>query len=131
MATTVGTDERAAIESAVQLYIDGASKGDTAKLEQAFHDEAWMFGAVGGQRFDMPIRQMMEIVQGMPLDSDGSFRARITAVEQVGDAASVRLEEEGCWGNVSFVDWFALQKIDGRWKIVSKTFSHTGGEMPA
>jgi len=130
MAITM-TDERTAIETAVQLYIDGASKGDAAKLKEAFHDDAWMFGAVSGQRFDMPITQMTEIVRDMPLDADGGFRARITAVEQVGDAATVRLEEEGCWGNVSFVDWFALQKIDGTWKIVSKTFAHTGGEMPA
>jgi len=54
MATTeTTTDERTAIESALQLYIDGASKGDAAKLTKAFHDEAWMFGSVGGQRFDM------------------------------------------------------------------------------
>jgi hypothetical protein len=132
MATTeTTTDERTAIESALQLYIDGASKGDAAKLTQAFHDEAWMFGSVGGQRFDMPIAQMIEIVMVQPLDSDGGYSARITSVEQVGDAATARLEEEGCWGNVSFVDYFALAKIDGTWKIVNKTFAHTGGEMPA
>ena len=131
MATIeTATGERAAIEGAVRLYIDGASKGDAAKLKQAFHDEAWMFGSIGDQRFDMPIGQMIEIVTGQPLDSDGGYRARITSVEQVGDAATARLEEEGCWGNVSFVDYFALAKIDGTWKIVNKTFAHTGGEMP-
>jgi Putative lumazine-binding len=74
---------------------------------------------------------MIEIVKGQPLDSDGGYSARITSVEQVGDAATARLEEEGCWGNLSFVDYFALAKIDGTWKIVNKTFAHTGGEMPA
>src|SRR5260370_12196730 len=108
MATTeTRTDERTAIESALQLYIDGASKGDAAKLTQAFHDEAWMFGSVGGQRFDMPIAQMIEIVMVQPLDSDGGYSARITSVEQIGDAATARLEEAGCWGNGSFVDYFA------------------------
>ncbi len=74
---------------------------------------------------------MAETVTQQPLDSDGSFRARITSVEQVGDAARVTLEEDGCWGNLSFVDHFTLTKIDGAWKIVNKTFAHTGGEMPA
>jgi hypothetical protein len=129
MATTV-TDERTAIESAVRLYIDGASTGDTAKLEQAFVDGAWMYGSVGGRRFDVPITQMIEMVAATPLGSD-AYEARITSVEQVGDAAVVRLEEDGCWGTVSFVDWFALAKIDGAWKIVNKAFAHTGGEMPA
>jgi hypothetical protein len=132
MATTMSTDtERAAIEHAVQLYIDGASKGEAAKLEETFHDTAWMFGSISGQRFDMPIGKMIETVAAQPLDSDGSFSARITEVKQVGDAATVTLEEDGCWGNLSFVDYFTLTKIDGTWKIVNKTFAHTGGEMPA
>jgi hypothetical protein len=131
MATAVSTaSDRAAIEQAVQLYIDGASKGVPEKLKEAFHDTAWMFGSISGQRFDMPIGQMIETVTAQPLDADGSFAARITAVEQVGDAATVRLEEDGCWGNISFVDYFTLANIDGTWKIVNKTFAHTGGEMP-
>jgi hypothetical protein len=132
MATTMSTaTEAGAIEAVVQLYIDGASKGDAAKLNEAFHDEAWMFGSVSGDRFDMPIAKMIELTTTQPLDSDGGFSARITSVEQVGDAAIVRIEEDGCWGNLSFVDFFALAKIDGTWKIVNKTFAHTGGEMPA
>ena len=129
MATTL-TDERAAIESAVQLYVDGASKGDGEKLKAAFHGEAWMFGSVSGQRFDMPITQMIQEVTAHPLDADGAYRSRILAVEQTGDAAVATLEESGCWGNLSFVDYFALAKIDGEWKIVNKTFAHTGGELP-
>jgi putative lumazine-binding protein len=129
--TVDAATDRAAIEQAIQLYVDGASKGDAAKLKEAFHDAAWMFGSVSGQRFDMPIDQLAEVVTQQPLDSDGSFGARITALEQVGDAATVRLEEDGCWGNLSFVDFFTLTKIDGVWKIVNKTFAHTGGEMPS
>jgi hypothetical protein len=133
MATTDATaTEQTAIEQAIQLYIDGVSKGDAAKLKEAFHDAAWMFGSIGGQRFDWPIAQLIDTVAAQPLDSNGEFSARITAVEQVGDAAAtVRLEEDGCWGNLSFVDFFTLTKIDGAWKIVNKTFAHTGGEPPA
>jgi hypothetical protein len=131
MAATETATERAAIEAVVQLYIDGASKGDPAKLEEAFHEQAWMFGSVGGQRFDMPISQMAELVQSQPLDSDEAFTARITAIEQIGDAATATLEEDGCWGSISFTDFFTLTKIGGAWKIVNKTFAHTGGEMPA
>ena len=34
-------------------------------------------------------------------------------------------------GSVSVVDFFALARIDGAWKIVNKSFIHTGGELPA
>ena len=131
MATPVTeATERAAIEAAIQLYIDGASKGDADKINETFHEAAWMYGHLGGQRYDMPAAQLAETVTQMPLDSDGGFSARITSLEQTGDVARVTLEEDGCWGGISFVDYFTLAKIDGKWKIVNKTFAHTGGEMP-
>ena len=131
MVATDTATEREAIASVVQLWIDGAAKGDAAKLKEAFHEEAWMFGSVGGHRYDVPVSQLIEMLISQPLDTDGSYRARITSVEQVGDAAVATLEEDGCWGDVSFVDYFSLAKIDGSWRIVNKTFTHTGGEMPA
>lgn len=130
MATTETATDREAITSVVQLYVEGSSTGDVAKLKDAFHEQAWMFGSIGGQRFDMPIAQFFDLAASMPSDTDGSFSAQITSVEQVGEAAIVTLEESGCWGAVSFVDFFALARIDGSWKIVNKTFAHTGGEMP-
>jgi hypothetical protein len=41
------------------------------------------------------------------------------------------IEETGFWGTLSFTDFFALSRFDGEWKIVNKTFAHTGGEPPA
>ncbi len=129
--TTSDVTERAAIETAIQLYIDGASKGDAEKIRETFHEAAWMYGHVGGQRFDMPAAQLAETVAAQPLDSDGNFSARIASLEHVGDVARVTLEEDGAWGSLSFVDYFTLARIDGTWKIVNKTFAHTGGEMPS
>jgi hypothetical protein len=130
MATTA-TDERTAIETVVQLYIDGASKGDAPKLKQAFHEKGWMFGSIAGQRFDAPFATMIQEVTANPLDSDGSYKGRIISVDQTGEAAIATVEESGCWGNLSFVDYFTLAQIEGTWKIVNKVFAHTGGEMPA
>lgn len=130
MTTTDTVTEREAIERVAQLYAEGAGSGDAAKLRQAFHEDAWMYGTIGGKRSDMPIAKMIELLAAQPLDSDGGYTTRIASVEQVGDAAVVRLEEEGCWGSLSFVDFFSLARIDGTWKIVNKTFAHTGGELP-
>jgi hypothetical protein len=121
----------AEIEHVVQLYIDGAREGDAAKLRAAFHPDARMFGSLAGQRFDIPISEFFAIADGSPADVGGSYRARIVAVNRVGDAATVRLDEDGYWGSVSFTDFFALSRIDGRWTIVNKTFAHTGGDPPA
>lgn len=129
MATMDTATEHGAITSAVQLYVDGARTGDVDRLKQAFDERAWMFGTLGGQRVDIPITEMIAMVEKQPMGE--TYEARITSVEQVGDAAIATVEESGCWGSVSFTDFFALSKIDGEWKVVSKVFAHTGGEMPA
>src|SRR5262249_4753684 len=118
------------VDEAVQLYIDGVAKGDTGKLEQAFHEQARMYGALGGQRFDIPISEMIAMIGSKPADVDGSFRGSIRSIDEEGDAAVAIVEEEGFWGALSFVDYFSLARIDGSWKIVNKTFAHTGGSLP-
>jgi ketosteroid isomerase-like protein len=123
--------EREAITATLQLYIDGAADGDLEKLRRAFHDDAWMFGQMGGQRLDMPIAQFFDLAASKPLRTDDSFHAEISSVEQAGDIACAVVTEEGAWGGVSFTDHFTLAEIDGEWKIVNKTFTHTGGEPPA
>ena len=122
--------DRAAIEPAINLYVEGARTGDAAKLREAFHESAWMFGSLGGQRIDVPIGEMIAMSDGKPCDVDGSYVARIVAVDQAGDAATATLAEDGFWGTVSFTDFFALARVDGGWKIVNKTFAHTAGEPP-
>ena len=128
MATT-GT-EQAEITRVVNLYAEGVRDGDAAKLREAFHPQAWMFGSLADTRYDEPIDELIALVDGKPVDVDGSFQARVVSVEHVGDAAFAVLEEDGFWGTVSFTDFFTLARIDGAWKIVNKTFAHTGGEPP-
>src|SRR5947209_10309167 len=129
MTTTAPETDQ--ITHAVGLYVEGCREGDASKLREAFHPEARMWGSLGGQRYDVPITAMIEMVDGKPVDVEGSYRARITSVEQTDDVASVTLTEEGFWGTVSFVDFFSLARTDDEWKIVNKTFVHTGGEPPA
>jgi hypothetical protein len=129
MAAT--SSEQAEITRTVDLYVEGMRNGDGAKLREAFHPQAWMFGSLAGTRYDEPIGELISMVDGHSVDVDGSYQARVVSVEQVGDAAFATLEEQGCWGEVSFTDFFTLAQIEGRWTIVNKTFAHTGGEPPA
>ena len=129
MSTVTAGNETAV--GAVQLYVDGVAKGDAAKLEQAFNDGAWMFGTIGGQRFDMPISEMIKLIVDKPADVDGTFTATVRTLEEEGEVAVVAVEEQNFWGTLSFVDFFSVVRIDGSWKIVNKVFAHTGGEPPA
>lgn len=120
-----------AIAAVLQLYIDGVAQGDAAKLAEAFHPDAQMYGTVGDQRYDMPITDFCGHVAQHPADVDGRFRARITSIVQADDAAAAGVTEENHLGTLTFVDFFTLCRSDGRWRIVNKTFAHTAGELPA
>jgi hypothetical protein len=67
-----------------------------------------MWGSTTGRRFDGPISDLIEMVDGTPVDVDGSFRAHATSVERTGGDRVRRGS-----GNVSFVDLFAPARIDG------------------
>lgn len=132
--STVGAqtlvDDYDAICKVLQLCADGESKGDSGKLKEAFHTDARMFGSLAGTRYDVPIQELFAMADQGPADT-GSYRARVVAVHQTGDAAVATVAEEGYWGSVSFIDYFLLARIDGAWTIVCKLFAHTGGEPPA
>ncbi len=111
-------DEYDAISAVAKLYMDGSASNDGSKLQAAFHPDARMFGAISGHRLDMPIQEFFKLAASMPMGP--AYRARITSVNQVGDAATAVVAEDGCWGTVSFIDFFSLAKVDGSWKIVTQ-----------
>jgi hypothetical protein len=123
------TEEFDEIQKVISLYMEGSVSGDVPKLRQAFHKDARMFGSLGGKRYDIPIEEFFALAQSEP--AGPNYKGRILSLNQVNDAATVTLAEDGFWGSISFVDFFALSKFDGAWKIVNKTFAHTGGELPS
>jgi hypothetical protein len=123
-------DDYEAISAVLQLYMDGTARGDAKKLTQAFHPDSRMFGSLGGTRHDVPIQTLIDMTSQGPADTAGRYRGRILSLTQVGDAAVATVAEDGFWGSVSFIDFFSLAKVDGRWVIVNKLFAHTGGEPP-
>jgi len=118
-----------AICRVLQLCTEGEAKGDVAKLREAFHADAQMFGSLAGTRYDVPIEELFALAESAPADT-GTYRSRILSVQQTGDAAVGVVAEGGYWGTVSFIDYFLLARIEGVWKIVCKLFEHTGGEPP-
>ncbi len=118
-----------AICRVLQLCTEGEAKGDVAKLREAFHADARMFGSIAGTRYDTPIEELFKLAESEPADT-GNYRSRVLSVQQTGDAAVGVVAEEGYWGSLSFIDYFQLARIEGDWKIVCKLFAHTSGEPP-
>src|ERR687885_1754209 len=86
-----------AIHRVLQLCTEGEAQGDVTKLQEAFHEDARMFGSLAGERYDVPIAELFELAQSAPADT-GNYRSRVLSVQQTGDAAIGVVGGGGGWG---------------------------------
>ncbi len=122
-------DDLDAITQVVQLYIDGAA-GDVAKLRAAFHADARMYGHIGKVEHAIPITGFFDMVAGAKGSLAGPrYKAKIVSIHVTGDAGMAVLAEQDYLG-CDFIDYFSVARIGGEWKIVNKTYAHTGGRLP-
>lgn len=111
----------------INLYIEGAGKGNADKLNEAFHSSARWFGTMGGVDYDVDKAGFVALMVESPGDA-GQMKATITDIQIDGTVAVATVREEGFWGTLSFTNYFTLSVLEGRWQITNKTFAHTGGE---
>lgn len=108
-----------------QVYLDGLYAGDTAKLRQAFHPASSLFAAADGKLVHVPREDWCKLVESRPspqAKGQGREHDRIVSVDITGpDTALVKL-------NCAilprlFTDYLSLIRVDGRWQIISKTYT--------
>jgi hypothetical protein len=121
------SDAKVEVTRLLNLYIEGAGKGNADKLNEAFHSSARWFGTMGGVDYDVDKAGFVALMVESPADG-GDLKAEITEIQIDGTVAMATIKEEGFWGTLSFTDYFTLSILDGRWQITNKTFAHTGGE---
>lgn len=128
MNTPEMLDAVSSVKHAIQLYIDGAD-GHAELLDEVFHPDARMFGHIGEIRRDVPIADFIKGVRAADRKLIGQkYRAEMVDIRVTGRAAVVTLVEEDYRG-CDFINYFTLAEIDDEWKIVSKTFTCTGGDF--
>jgi hypothetical protein len=114
------------VRDVMARYVDAAYRGDAAALRECFHPSAVMCGYLGDELLaGGPERFYEDIGETPSMESTGApYIAEVASVEVTGGAASVRLDETGFFGSLSFVNWFHLIRgEDGEWRIVSKLFA--------
>ena len=109
----------------MRRYTDAAYKGDTDGLRSCFHPDALMSGLLGDQLLVGSPEPFFTDVGGHPsMECSGApYEPTVVSVDVLGRVASVRIDETGFFGAMSFANWFHLLKgDDGTWRIVSKAF---------
>ena len=112
-----------AVEKVVWTYLDGLYEGDTGKLAQAFHEVSHLYSVSDGGVADVPREKWFEFVKGRASPKSKGLKRtdRIVSVDLSGpETAFVKLE---CSIHPRyFTDYLTLLKLNGGWKVVSKTY---------
>ena len=112
-----------AVEKVVWTYLDGLYEGDTGKLAQAFHEVSHLYSVSDGGVADVPREKWFEFVKGRASPKSKGLKRtdRIVSVDFSGpETAFVKLE---CSIHPRyFTDYLTLLKLNGGWKVVSKTY---------
>ncbi|MBS0559580.1 MAG: nuclear transport factor 2 family protein [Proteobacteria bacterium] len=120
---TKRTDDYDAIVRVINLYVDAFNDNDIGKLREAFDPDAWIFFIdSAGKLHKNLISDSFEQWASPP---SANTVGRIVSVTQVGDAASVQLSFDFRDRPDGWIDFHNLLRVNGAWKIVNKTATHS------
>lgn len=112
--------EREAALLALHQYVRAHETGDAAFIQLAFAKDARIVGHLGGSKISWTVDEYAARFSGRPA-ADAAQRRRHVELLSVTGVAAVALVTLD-YPAVKFADYMALLKLDGQWKIVSKSF---------
>jgi ketosteroid isomerase-like protein len=112
------------INAVITNYFNGIYNGDVSLLIEAFHSQALLFGDIKGSPYFKTATDYIEGVKSRksPQDLGEDFKMKILSIEIGGDNAIVKAHLPMLGYN--YYDYLSLSKIDNKWKIVNKIFTH-------
>lgn len=110
-------EQRQEIIHTLELYVNGARKGNSKETAMAFAETATMSWSENGKLKSVPIQDMFKII-----DEHGPFKVtyEISSLKIAKDAALVAIESE--FDQNRYTDMFTMVKTSEGWKILSKVY---------
>ncbi|MDJ0950342.1 MAG: nuclear transport factor 2 family protein [Alphaproteobacteria bacterium] len=113
----------AEVSEALAAYFDGIYEGDTDKLGAVFHPDAHLYSSTEGALAQMTLAEYLGLVAGRPSPQSQDMKRfdRILSIDFSGPTTALAKVELGVPPKY-FTDYLTLLKLDGRWRIISKTY---------
>ncbi len=116
--TKAQTSDLQLIEKTINHYFDGMINHDAKSIEKAFYPTATM--KWNDEKY-MEVNAVEALSDYVNSNDPVKTKTSIVAINIVGDAANAQLELE--YATFYFIDFMHLMKIEGEWKIISKTYT--------
>ena len=118
------------ITEALRPYFDGFYQGDIATLKKIFHPDAHLYSATDGPLQDDPMDAVYQRVadREAPAARGQKRLDKILSIDKSGDESAL-VKVQIAIGEKLFTDYLSLLKLDGRWQIISKTYTYVPIEV--
>lgn len=118
------------ITEAMRPYFDGFYQGDIATLKKIFHGNAHLYTAADGPLQDDPMEAVYERVANRvaPAAKGEKRHDKILSIDKSGPESAL-VKVQIAIGTKLFTDYLSLLRIDGRWQIISKTYTYVPIEV--
>lgn len=127
IVTTISAQERATDnqekESAkipLNNYLQGHITGNPEFIRQAFHKDARIMAFRDGKLTNLSVEEFATRFNGKSASDEAERKRSIESLDISGNAAIAKIVLD--YPTIKFVDYMSLLKIDGEWKIVSKSY---------
>ena len=122
----------ASLPTALQDYFDGFHHGDVEALRRIFHPHCHLYCATDGKLADDDMETVYARVAGRasPASNKEPRHDLILSIDRSSPvSAFVKLQIS--IGARLYTDYLSLLRIDGKWRIISKTYAYAALPAPA
>jgi Putative lumazine-binding len=107
------------VKDCINNYLDGITKGDTVRLNRAFHPQALLrtINAATGKMVEFPVKTFISRTPqgGVPA------KPKLISYSLIGQSAVASVEL--AFADFKYVDYLSMLKVGNDWKIVCRVFS--------
>jgi Putative lumazine-binding len=119
MSFTIKAQDEIMVKDCINNYLDGITKGDTSRLNRAFHNQALLrtINTTTGKMVEFPVKTFISRTPqgGVPA------KPRIISYSLIGQSAVASVEL--AFSDFKYVDYLSMLKIGNDWKIVCRVFT--------
>jgi hypothetical protein len=119
-AAATAAQEKEAARTPLENYLQGHATGSGEFHQKAFYPESRLLFVRDGKLAQRASAEYIKGSSGKAAADEANRKRWIEMLEVSGSAAVGKIILD--YPNTYFVDYFALLKIDGEWKIVNKSF---------
>ena len=121
----MSSEAYAEVVTALDLFFDGFYEGDIEKLKRIFYPNCHLFSAADGPLVDDSMEEVYEYIRTRlsPASRGQPRYDRIISID-VAAPESAMAKVQLAFGDRFFTDYLSLLRIDGQWRIISKTFTY-------